>query len=133
MVWDGATAAQNPNLYGSHAVGVAIQQAGDKLDDMLRSSFPGAQFINEPRSFVLERDKVRAKAVLSEAGLPVAYDVEPTIDAILSEVEKGNTAYVIVQFGSLGKGITYIGPKVWTTNLAYDGTNLANHAGKLLP
>ncbi len=114
-------------LYGVREFGYSIRNLAEMLNDMTERRFPDARYVNRPLSILLERDKLKAKNLLSDKGVVVAQDIQKDIDAVLQQVEQGNSVYVKARYGSMGKGITYVSRDIWTTNFMYDGKRIWNH------
>ncbi len=114
-------------LYGVGSFGKSIKKLAEYLTEKLEITFPNAKYVNHPMSILKERDKISTKKILMEQGINVAQDVEKSIDAVLNEIEKGNTIYVKARYGSMGKGISYFSKEKWTTNYVYDKHKICNH------
>lgn len=125
-LWD-ERVERGDNLYGVGDFGKRIRELSQYLTEILDKKFPQAIYVNHPMSLLLERDKLEVKNRLNEKGIKVAKNVEKTKDAVMKEIEAGHSVYVKVRFGSMGKGISYINPKIWTTNFNYDGKVIRNH------
>lgn len=125
-LWD--YLVENDNvLYGVREFGYSILNLAEMLNDMTERRFPKARYVNHPMSILLERDKLKVKKLLSDKGVVVAQDIPKDIDAVLQQVEQGNSVYIKARYGSMGKGITYISRNKWTTNFMYDGKRIWNH------
>lgn len=126
-LWD-QMVEKKDELYGVAKFGNAIRIMTEYLTDILEAKFPYAQYVNHPRSIILERDKLEAKKVLQSNNINVVKNIDKSIESILNEVELGESVYIKVRYGSMGKGITYVSPYKWTTNFKYDGKIISNHA-----
>ena len=114
-------------LYGVSKFGYSIRNLAEMITETMQKRFPDANYVNPPMSLLLERDKLNAKKILAKEGIVVAENIEKSLDAVLEEVEKGNSVYIKARYGSMGKGITYVSKDKWTTNFKYDGTTISNH------
>ena len=114
-------------LYGVGNFGKSIRDLAEHLTELLDKRFPNALYVNHPKSILIERDKLKTKEILHKKGLRVAEDILKHLDSVMNELEAGNSIYIKVRYGSMGKGITYLSPKKWTTNFKYDGKNITNH------
>ena len=114
-------------LYGVGKFGEYIQNLSDYMSEILEKRFPDAIYVNPPSAIMIERDKLEAKKKVSEQGIKVAQNLEKTIDVLKEELERGNSVYIKPRYGSMGKGITYLSQRKWTTNYKYDGRNINNH------
>ncbi|MFH1590150.1 MAG: YheC/YheD family protein [archaeon] len=125
-LWDEIVETGN-GLYGLGSFRDPIKLFAEYLTSFLDKNFPKARFVNDPMSIIIERDKYLTKQILKKEGISVAKDIDKTLNSVLKEVEFGRSVYIKPRYGSLGKGITYVSPKKWTTNFKYDGNNIENH------
>lgn len=118
-IWDEIVEVKDV-LYGCEGYGDAIRTLASMLEEQLFTRFPNAQYVNEPSSILVERDKKLAKDIVKQQGLPVAQEIPKDVEAILTSVYSGEPVYVKARYGSMGKGISYFSEKKWTTNFNYD-------------
>jgi hypothetical protein len=125
-LWDKVVETKDV-LYGSRDFGESIKVLDSMINDYIYSRFPNALYVNQPSSILVERDKQTSKDILNKKGLRTAEDIEKSINAVIEEVERGNSVYIKVRYGSMGKGITYLSPNKWTTNFNYSNGKIQNH------
>lgn len=116
-------------LYGMREFGAGISNLAETVTNALDTRFPNAQYVNHPMSILLERDKKKAKQIVTNSSISVPEDVAQNTDAVLEVAHSGVPVYIKARFGSMGKGITYVSRDKWTTNFAYDGRDITNHPG----
>jgi len=124
--WD-QTVEKGDCLYGTGLFGERIKELSERIQERVETRFPYLFPINPLDSMLVERDKKGIKKILREKGIRVAEELPPILDAVLQEVAQGNSVYIKPNYGSMGKGITYLSPKLWTTNFKYDGRSIENH------
>ena len=114
--------------YGMEDFGQRIRQLAEMITETLEQRFPNAQYVNPPMGILIERDKLETKRRAHEQGISIAPDLDHSVDAVMEEIEKGGAVYIKPRFGSMGKGITYVSPKKWTTNFKYENGIISNHS-----
>ncbi len=120
-------------VYGSKQFGKRIVELVDLLAEKLETRFPNNKYVNDPKSIMVERDKIRTKDIAINERIKVpenifSKDEEKHIDKILDTIGRGETIYIKVRYGSMGKGITMLSKDKWITNFEYDGKNILNHS-----
>ncbi|MBU0665914.1 MAG: hypothetical protein KKB65_06535 [Nanoarchaeota archaeon] len=115
-------------MYGVSEFGKSIKQLTDNLAELIEEKFPNAVYVNHPSSMFVERDKLGTKNLLKTEGIKVPDDIDKSVEAVVNEVYSGNPVYIKVRYGSMGKGISYLSQKKWTTNFNYDGKTIRNHS-----
>ncbi|MFO7892583.1 MAG: hypothetical protein R6U63_02515 [Longimicrobiales bacterium] len=118
-LWDNVVEVKDV-LYGCEDYGDAIRGLVSKLENQLFTRFPGALYVNQPSSIILERDKKLAKKIVQEQGLLVAEELPKDVDTVLNSIYSEEPVYVKARYGSMGKGISYFSEKKWTTNFNYN-------------
>ena len=122
-LWD-RHVEHGPSLYGTKEYGSSIVNLAFRIADQFKTRFPRARAVNHPLSIVSERDKLLAKALVREAGVPTVHSLDRHLQSVLDALDDGSSVYVKVRFGSLSKGITFLSPGHWVTNFSYDGRRI---------
>ena len=125
-LWDSVVEKKDV-LYGMREFGCSIRDLAEAINGMIERRFPNARYVNHPLSILIERDKLKTKRILSAEGVVVAQDIRKDVKDVLDAVEEGSSVYIKARYGSMGKGITYVSRRKWTTNFKYDGNRIWNH------
>lgn len=84
-------------------------------------------FINPPLSVPICRDKELTKSILVQHNIPVSPSIfTRDLEEILQMIQRGETLYIKVRFGSMGKGITVLRPEKWETNFRFEDNRIAS-------
>lgn len=94
----------------------------NRVEASIRRNFRGKKihFINSPLLASMYRDKLKVKESLSRRGIstPRTHKIKSHRN-IYSCVKKNRSLFLKVRYGSMGKGLTYIGPDKWKTNFLF--------------
>jgi len=79
-------------------------------------------FINHPLKIAIYRDKELTKTLLSESGVkvPRSYHTRNYEDILNLVNQENKKLFLKVRYGSMGKGITYMGKGNWKTNFRFE-------------
>jgi len=110
-------------IYGNRTFYRKFMHFWSEIDETIRKVFSDKEIliINNPLSSGKYRDKVLIKFRLSKAGIPNPrlYHITRSRD-IYNLLAKGNSLFLKVRYGSMGKGITYLSSLIWETNFDFN-------------
>ena len=110
-------------IYGNRTFYKKFMHFWSEIDETIRKVFADKEIliINNPFSAGQCRDKLLIKRKLYKAGIfnPRLYHITCTGD-IYNLLAKGNSLFLKVRYGSMGKGITYLSSLIWETNFDFN-------------
>lgn len=118
-------------LYGTALFGLRIKDLSDQFVEQTNKRFPSAIFVNPPNGILIDRDKIKAKNVVQNAGFQVTRDLPKDFRTLNEHIQEGGYVYIKPRYGSMGKGITYLSKDRWTTNFRLNDGVLKNHSDDL--
>jgi hypothetical protein len=109
-------------VYGSHIFYKKYMHFWSEIDEIIKKTFADKEIlmINKPFAAGRCRDKLVTKRKLYKAGVwsPKPYHIT-RIGEIYNLLAKGNSLFIKVQYGSMGKGITFLSSVIWETNFDF--------------
>jgi len=110
-------------IYGNRTFYKKYMHFWSAIDETIKKVFPDKEIliINNPLSAGQCRDKLLTKHKLCKAGIsnPRPYHIT-RIGDIYNLLAKGNSLFLKVRYGSMGKGITYLSSLIWETNFDFN-------------
>ena len=114
-------------IYGNHIFYKKFSRLWKKIKGIINKHFSDKEMliINDPILSGKFRDKKLIKHRLSEVGIstPKPYHIIHSKD-IYSLLAKGNSLFLKVRYGSMGKGITYLSALNWQTNFNFKNSKI---------
>ena len=114
-------------IYGSKAFYRKFIHFWGKVDSTIRKSLRGKSvfFANPPQLCGLYRDKLKVLKKFSQAGIPTprSYRISRT-SQIENLLGKGQSFFLKPRYGSMGKGITFLGLSNWKTNFVFKNNKI---------
>ncbi len=110
-------------IYGSRTFYKKYMHFWSEIDEIIKKVFSDKEIliINKPFSAGQCRDKLLTKRKLYRAGISNPRPYHTTrIGDIYNLLAKGNSLFLKVRYGSMGKGITYISSLIWETNFNFN-------------
>jgi len=109
-------------VYGPKSFVAKFSVFWKKVDKQLKNKYlnNNLRFINELNRLALDRDKEKVKSLVSKGGVsvPKKYTTRSSKE-ILKLLSSGKKLFIKVRYGSMGKGITYLENKRWSTNFRF--------------
>jgi len=113
---------KDSRAYGDKKFGREYKKFFDKIDKILKEKYQDkeVQYINPPKSSILERDKKESKKLFKKKNIPTpkSFTVKKLKD-IHRLIARGVSLYIKPRFGAFGKGITYLSKDLMITNFLF--------------
>jgi glutathione synthase/RimK-type ligase-like ATP-grasp enzyme len=109
-------------LYGNISFSRKFMRFWQRVNSIIVKKLPDKKvmFINGPSTIGVYRDKLTVKKKLSKTGISQAKLYETTDPRkILDLLGAGHSLFIKPRCGSMGKGITFLGPFDWQTNFLF--------------
>jgi len=121
---------KDSRVYGDKNFGRDFERFFQKLDKVIMKKYHDKriEYVNPPKASVLDRDKEACKNFFKKHALPTprSYDVKSLKD-IQRLLDRGISLYIKPRFGSMGKGISYLGNGLLTTNFLFQKGKVISH------
>ncbi len=114
-------------IYGNRVFYKKFMLFWADINNIIDKNFPDKELliINNPILSGRYRDKQLIKSKLSKAGIPNPRLYRTTrIKDIHNLLARGRSLFLKPRYGSMGKGITYLGPLNWQTNLNFKDSRI---------
>lgn len=114
-------------VYGNRTFHKKFVGFWDVFARRIQKTYSGKQilFINDPRMSAAYRDKLIVNKLLAKSNIltPKLYS-RSGVKGIQNILARGTNLYLKPQFGTMGKGITFISPHNWQTNFIFNNNRI---------
>jgi len=122
---------RDARLYGDKSFGREFAQFFAKLEKVIRKKYSDKEieFVNPPKSSILDRDKEECKKFFKKHDLPTpkSYYFKSLKDLQII-LDRGESLYIKPRFGSMGKGISYLSNGLLITNFLFQKGKVISHS-----
>ncbi len=109
-------------VYGNKTFYNKFNAFFENVEKALKRNLKGKNihFVNSPFSCSRCRDKNFVSTTLKKTRIPIPKELETrNSEKIINKLKKGSNFFIKPQFGSMGKGITFLSNARWQTNFTY--------------
>ena len=109
-------------VYGNKSFYIKFKKFWKIVDKKINKNFKNRKikYVNPPQALAIDRDKELTKRLVSKADVLVPRNYKTRkFDKIVSLLDNNKKLFIKVNFGSMGKGITFLEKGRWMTNFRF--------------
>ncbi len=113
---------KDSRIYGDKKFGLEYKKFFEKVEKIINKKYRDKkiQYVNPPKSSVVERDKKESKKLFRKKGIPTPKTfIAKHPGDIRQFIAKGTSLYIKPRFGAFGKGVTYVNKDLMITNFLF--------------